>query len=463
MASVYKLKCNKRKRNEPYWIDYYDHEGTRRRKKGFSEKSLSEQLAAKLETEAMLRRTGLIDPLAEDLAAKRRSPINEHVIAYEKNLKQRGTTGKHVKLTMGRIRAILLQCETSNLAELTVERVQTGITKLQEKAKFGSRTFNHYVQAVDGFCHWLVETTRIASHPLLTLKRLNAEVDVRHKRRALDDGELWQLIESARKSGKRIQGYDGEQRARVYLLSCLTGLRRSEVASLSPQSFNLQGKEPTVTVEAACSKHRRLDVLPLHPELVGEVAKWVKGRKRDELLFPGLERKKTWLMVKKDLERVGIPYETQAGIADFHAAGRHSYVTGLLRNGATLPEAKELARHSDVKMTMKYTHIGLKDQSRALASLPSPTVNGKSAENAGQHIGRSLCDGTGSAMSRPDSGKHSRRKKSLAGTQEVAEASDATGQKKSGGGDDCHSPPDEWRRRESNPRPEISPRKLLRA
>ena len=41
-------------------------------------------------------------------------------------------------------------------------------------------------------------------------------------------------------------------------------------------------------------------------------------------------------MVKKDLERVGIPYETADGIADFHAAGRHSHITGLLKNGATL-------------------------------------------------------------------------------------------------------------------------------
>jgi hypothetical protein len=63
-------------------------------------------------------------------------------------------------------------------------------------------------------------------------------------------------------------------------------------------------------------------------------------------------------MVKKDLERVGIPYETEEGIADFHAAGRHTHIPELLRNGATLPEAKELARHSDVNMTMRYTHIG---------------------------------------------------------------------------------------------------------
>jgi hypothetical protein len=131
----------------------------------------------------------------------------------------------------------------------------------------------------------------------------------------------------------------------------------------------------------------------------------------NQLIFPGLERKKTWLMVKTDLERVGIPYRTAAGVADFHAAGRHTFVTQLLRSGASLPEAKELARHSDVKMTMKYTHIGMKDQARALASLPSPHRNIQSESQAGQHIGRTLCDRTGSDMSRPDNRRQSRRKK----------------------------------------------------
>jgi hypothetical protein len=77
-------------------------------------------------------------------------------------------------------------------------------------------------------------------------------------------------------------------------------------------------------------------------------------------------------MVKKDLERVGIPYETEEGIADFRAAGRHTHITELLRNGASLVETKELARHSDIKTTMRYTHIGIKDQARALAGLVAP-------------------------------------------------------------------------------------------
>jgi integrase len=67
-------------------------------------------------------------------------------------------------------------------------------------------------------------------------------------------------------------------------------------------------------------------------------------------------------MIQRDLEEAGIPYEIEEGLADFHAEGRHTHITGLLRSGVSLVETKELARHSDVRMTMKYVHIGLEDQ-----------------------------------------------------------------------------------------------------
>jgi hypothetical protein len=121
----------------------------------------------------------------------------------------------------------------------------------------------------------------------------------------------------------------------------------------------------------ACSKHRKTDVLPLHAELVILLRIWLKGMKSADLLFHKPAKRRTWLMVKKDLARVGIAYETDVGIADFHAAGRHTHITELLRNGASLPEAMNLARHTDVKMTMRYTHIGIDDQAKALAALPA--------------------------------------------------------------------------------------------
>ena len=58
-------------------------------------------------------------------------------------------------------------------------------------------------------------------------------------------------------------------------------------------------------------------------------------------------------------------------IVNFNSKYAHSYITGLLRNGTSLVEARELTRHADVKMTMRYTHIGLKEQAKAIENLPT--------------------------------------------------------------------------------------------
>ena len=218
------------------------------------------------------------------------------------------------------------------------------------------------------------------------LERLNAATDARHPRRALTPEEVSRLVEATRKSGKRVNNLQPELRARAYTFAYFTGIRKTEMASLKPASFHLDDDPPTVTVAAACSKHRRKDVLPLHPELVPLLREWLKGLKPTDFLFPKLGEKKLSEMIQLDLKRVGIPYQTAEGFADFHAAGRHTYITQLLRSGASLPEAKELARHSDVKMTMRYTHIGINDQARAVGNLPAPKASPKveTPDNPGQ-------------------------------------------------------------------------------
>ena len=383
MASVFKKSRDKGKKNKPWWIEYLDAEGNRAYAKGFTDKGLTEQLAARLENEAMLRRRGVIDPEQEKLARGRQMLVADALLAFDRSLEN--TTPKHRKLTMARVRRLVEAGGFVILGDLNAERVEESLKAIRKQDDLGARTYNHYLQAIDEFGKWLVASKRLSINPVAGIERLNAETDVRHKRRALSPAEVARLVDSARSSGCDVQGYDGEQRARVYLMSFLTGLRRLELASLTPRSFTLDAPHPILKVQAACSKHRREDTLPMHPELIILVREWIAGMDADELLFPRLDRKKTWLMVKLDLERIGIPYETPEGIADFHAAGRHSHVTGLLRNGATLVEAKELARHADVRMTMKYTHIGLEDQAAALAGLPLPKT---CARANGSGIGR---------------------------------------------------------------------------
>ena len=382
MASIFKRS---KRKNEPYTIQYLDHQGKRRTKKGFTDKGLTEELAAKLEGEARLRVTGLVDAEQDRLAQHKQAPLKDHLASFKKSLKH--NTPKHVADTMNRVNAIVEGCELETLADIDAEAVQDFLRDLQEEEDLSNRTYNHYLQAFNSFCNWCVPK-RMLSNPVAKLEKLNAEVDVRHPRRALSPEEVSLLITTTRASGKRAQNLPPELRARAYTFAYCTGLRKQEMASLTAGSFQLDHQPPTVTVAAACSKHRRKDVLPLHPELVVALRTWLKELRSGEKLFPLLGKKKLSEMIRLDLKRCGIPYRTEEGIADFHAAGRHTYITQLLRSGASLPEAKELARHTDVKMTMRYTHIGIQDQAKAVACLPTPI-----AESAKRTVAKAALHG----------------------------------------------------------------------
>ncbi|WP_442483398.1 tyrosine-type recombinase/integrase [Aeoliella sp. SH292] len=372
MASVFQLGADKGKRDAPWWIEYIDEFGKRRRKKGYSRKRETDELAADIEREVRQKKLGLIDPHQQALRNHRSTQIEAHLADYENYLDGGSRTVKHKTLTMSRIRDIVAGTGIQSLDDLQSEKIDAYLRKLRKirKKPPALRTLNHYVQAVQGWCRWLVKNGRLSVSPVEGLTTYNAKTDIRHKRRALTIDEVTKLVASARSSSEVVQGTGPELRARLYTLAFLTGLRRQELASLTPSSFDLKSTPPQLTVAAAFSKHRKEDELALHPELIRSIPSWLRGLNQKAPLFPKLAHRKTWLMVKKDLERVGIPYKTSAGYADFHSL-RHTYVSMLLGNGVSLTQTQKLARHDDVRMTIGYNnHTDLIAQADALKSLP---------------------------------------------------------------------------------------------
>ncbi len=63
-------------------------------------------------------------------------------------------------------------------------------------------------------------------------------------------------------------------------------------------------------------------------------------------------------------------YRDSAGrVADFHSL-RHRFITELVKAGVHPKDAKELARHSTITLTMdRYAHVGLRDTAAALSKL----------------------------------------------------------------------------------------------
>ena len=57
----------------------------------------------------------------------------------------------------------------------------------------------------------------------------------------------------------------------LYRLAIETGLRASELRSLTRESLGLDGSDPTVTVMAAFTKNRQAATLPLRPNTASDL------------------------------------------------------------------------------------------------------------------------------------------------------------------------------------------------
>ena len=170
MASVFKKTRDKGRRGAAWYISYTNEDRQRKVVKGFTDKALTEQLAAKLENEVRLCKTGLVDPHERKRTDAKRASIELHLSAFEKSLG--AATSKHVKLTMSRVRAVVKTMQAKTIADLTNEEVEDAVEKLREKKKFGHRTYNHYLQMVEQFALWLVKTRRLAANPVAGIARL---------------------------------------------------------------------------------------------------------------------------------------------------------------------------------------------------------------------------------------------------------------------------------------------------
>src|SRR5262249_50892844 len=143
---------------------------------------------------------------------------------------------------------------------------------------------------------------------------------------------LRRLLEATRESNRSFRGLAGEDRFQLYATACGTGFRAAGLASLTPESFDLDTDSPTVTLAARQNKSRKLKVQPLPADVAGLLRDYVKGKPAGRAVWGGNWAKayKAAEMLRGDLDAAGIPYAVEGPdgslYADFHAL-RHSYLT----------------------------------------------------------------------------------------------------------------------------------------
>ncbi len=405
---LFRYMCKDRagqSRTAPKWyVELLDPQGRVRRVQAFTDKAASDELGRKLERLVALRiageapdsglsrwlealpprrllrlsELGLLD--ARRLAATR--PLSELLVEFESSLRSRDRTAKHVAHVRRHARDVLGGCGFRTWTDLQPQAVERFLRGQREGGR-SVKTSNHALAALKQFCRWCVAAGYASEDPLRSLSPLNARVDPRRRRRGLTIEETRRLIQAAH-DGPPLAGVAGPERGLLYLLAAQTGLRANELRSLRVASFDLADPlRASVTLQAAASKHRREDVLPLRADAAGVLEPFLRGR---GALEPAFHLPRGWRpprMLRADLERAGIPYRDESGrVFDFHAL-RGQCVTMLIAGGASPRVTQTLARHSSSELTVGlYARLRPDEERRALEVLPDLTPSTSEAARA---------------------------------------------------------------------------------
>jgi site-specific recombinase XerC len=387
-----------KRKSKTWWCRYYLPTGERKKVKLYTDRKASETRAAELERRGARLDAGFADPLDEH--AKR--PLAEHAEDFRRYLAAKGNTAEYVAKLAFRLTAVLDACRFVRTVDLQSSAVVEYLGTLRRDGK-SVKTANDYLAAVKGFARWLWRDKRCIVDPLAGLSKLaNAETDVRHGRRDLSPDELARLLDAARNSRRTVRCLSGIDRHFLYLTACATGFRVSELASMTPKSFDLDGNAPTATVQAACTKNRKLAVQPLPLDVAHALREYLDGKPAGAPLWPDnptapaetwrlhaaelmrcdlAEARAAWLESFQDARQrdeaersAFLAYCDAAGrYADFHAL-RHSFITMVGKAGVSPREHQDLARHSTYALTSRYSHSRFYDLAAAVQGLPIPTA-----------------------------------------------------------------------------------------
>lgn len=309
----------------------------------------------------------------------------DHVADFKLHLQSKDVTKKRVELCCSRITRFINETGVKSFSEIvpsTVERFLAGLRVAKVKPEgtkgkckldgIGHSTYNGWLQVIREFLRW-ARDYGLTLTTLEPIKKLKPQLDQRHPRRVLTVAETDKLLATTA-AGPDRAGVPGTVRALLYRLAFESGLRRGELHSLTAGSFDLNKR--TVAVAAEDAKSDKGAVLPLRASTADLLVAHLENKLPTARAFNLPHVDTISDVFKADVEAADIPWQhpDTGFFADFHAL-RHSFITRLAESGVHPKVAQDLARHSDINLTMSYyTHVQLEKLSEAVAMLPEVAV-----------------------------------------------------------------------------------------
>jgi integrase len=261
---------------------------------GCRDESAARSLLTELEKRADKVRSGIRTTAEDRMIDHQETPLADHLTAYFDHQTAKGITNRQIAEVRTRIDRMARECGFDRLAALSATALEKWLTSRQAEG-MGPRTRNAYRAAAVAFCNWCVQTSRLIVNPLARIAKADEHVDRRRQRRALTEGELRRLLDVARrrplldrltvyKGARKGQRYAkprpevrrrlerlGLERALMYKMLVLTGLRRGELASITVGQVALDADPPHLVLNPGDEKNRQGSTLPLRADLAADL------------------------------------------------------------------------------------------------------------------------------------------------------------------------------------------------
>lgn len=399
----------------PYYIaKYRDGAGlVQETATGCRDEQAARRILADLERRAELVKAGVMTTAETRIADHQATPLAEHLAAFGEYGVAAGHSAER-RANVGRqLERLAVECSFGTLADLRRDALERWLAA-QSREGMGARTRNTYRGALVSFGNWCAETGRLAANPFVLVPKADERADPRRRRRALNEAELIQLLDVARrrplldaltvrKGPRKGELYAevrdglerlGRERALIYKTLVLTGLRKGELESLTVVKLYLDGPDAFAELDSADEKNREGNTLPLRADLAADLRDWLADKLArlqadarqtgepiparlppDTPLFNVPE--KLCKILARDLRLAGIAKRDDRGrVLDVHAL-RHTFGTLMSKGGVTPRTVQAAMRHSKIDLTMSvYTDPRLLDVWGALDALPALPLDG---------------------------------------------------------------------------------------
>lgn len=359
-----------------WYAGYVDEQGKNQSRKLGAADALTVAEAREMAREVATR-------LARGESVKREKPVEKLTLgaylndiyfpAARRSLKSADETIRKIKADF----SPFFKKPIEELSPVAFEKWRTA--RLEAGAK--AATVNRCLSTLKVALNWGVKNRLIEENPLRHLGK-TPEADSKSIVRYLSTDER-ERLESAlnareeclRKGSRHVEGEFADYLRPAVLLSLNTGIRRNTLFSLVWRDVDFDAQ--TLTLRGEISKNGKTARIPINDDAAEILTAWRKQSLQvgdDDLIFPSPKTGEKLENARRSWEAV----LKAAKIENFRWHDmRHDFASQLVMSGVDLTVVCELLNHSNLKLTMRYSHLSPESKLNAVQILNRRTKGDK--------------------------------------------------------------------------------------